>query len=217
VLLKVLLIADLVLSSLLNIPYTGVGKNSVAHLQSVLHKSSKGIPIPALVPIRENDTIAPADNALLGQWNMYNKQPGTTREQPYPIQLKNMRAYFDGQQDHSISNYNDKPFVFAQNDNAVIKLLSFSPNRIVITANVETETNLVLQQNHYPFWEYTSDGKTYDVLNMGTNFMAAPLKKGNNNISFTFNPVAVKYSLCLSALVLLAYLISLVILHRKKL
>ncbi len=215
--LKMWLIADVILSSLLNIPYTGVGKDSVAHLQSVLDRSPKGIPIPPLVPIRENDTIAPADNALLGEWNMYNKQPGTTRELPYPIQLKNMRAYFDGQQDHSIPNYNDKPFIFAQNGNAVVQLLSFSPNRIVISAHADSLTNLVLQQNHYPFWEYASDGKTSDVLNAGTNFMAAPLKKGNNKISFTFKPVAVKYSLCLSALVLLAYLISLLILHRKKL
>ncbi len=216
-LLKKLLIADLVLATLLHVPFTGAGKTSVAHLQSVLDRSPAGLPIPELHPIRENDTISVADNALLGEWFMYNKQPGSPREMPYPIQLKNMRAYFDGLRDGSVNGHLDKPLLFSLPGSANIHIISFSPNYIRVSAPSKEISTLVLQQNKYPHWFYKTEGKVNPVQSAGINFMAAPLKQGSNEIEVFFNPRIVKLSLYASGIVFLIYVVLIISLNRKKL
>ncbi|MDQ6757660.1 MAG: hypothetical protein M3004_12075, partial [Bacteroidota bacterium] len=64
-----IVIADMVIATLLNLPFTGVGKASVAEVQHVLNKSPKGIPLPKLQPIIMNDTITPEEKGLIGDWS----------------------------------------------------------------------------------------------------------------------------------------------------
>jgi hypothetical protein len=210
-------ITDMIISSLLNVPYTGAGKTSVAHLQSVINLSPKGIPIPALRPLLENDTLNKADNALLGNWSMYNKQPGTLTEMPYPIQLKNMRAFFDSLQHNAGISYAEKPFLFTKEGNAVISILHFSPNKIIIRLNADTATKLIIQQNEYPYWYYKTNVEFKKVLPEGISFMAVPVNKGMNEIILLFRPTYIKTGLLLSALFFLGYILVIVFYKTKRL
>lgn len=214
-LLQWLVIGDMILSSLLNVPYTGVGKTSVSHLQSVINLSPKGIPIPVLQPLLQNDTLNKADNALLGNWSMYNKQPGTLTEMPYPIQLKNMRAYFDSLQHNPRISSAEKPFLFIKEGSAVISILHFSPNKIIIRVNAGTATNLIIQQNKYPHWFYKTNAEFKKVLPEGISFMAVPANKGVNEIILLFRPPYIKTGLLLSAFIFMGYILVIVFYKQK--
>ncbi len=214
--LRFLLIADIILSSLLNIPYTGVGKTTVSHLQSVINLSPKGIPIPPLQPVKNNDTIPASENALIGNWSMYNKQIGTTKEMPYPIQLNNMRTFFDSTLGEAGAKYFEKPFLYTNEGNADITILNFSPNEIRIRVVADSTSKLVVLQNEYPHWIYAKNGVIQKVGQEGFNFMAVPVNKGKNEIVLLFKPTHIKIAMYISALVFILYIFIIVFYKTKR-
>ncbi|MBL0357939.1 MAG: hypothetical protein IPP72_14145 [Chitinophagaceae bacterium] len=198
--------ADMILACLLNIPFTGVGKASVAQVQQVLNQSPKGIPVPALIPINSIDTISTAAKNMVGDWSFYNKQPGTKSEVAYPIVLKNMAAYFEQDNPASKNCYTNKAFIFVD-DTLQSKLIvqSFSPQQIQLYVESNAAGNLVLQQNFYPHWYYINGAVKKEVTGYGINFMSAPITTGNNNISFVFEPGKVKWAMVISLITLVSF------------
>lgn len=208
-LLKKIMAADMILACLLNIPFTGVGKASLAQVQAVLNKSPEGIPSPGLLPIAYNSTVSADEEGLTGNWSMYNKQIGAAKHVPYPIMLKNMMAYFNQDSITKKENFLHKPFVFATDTASSISLQSFAPQKIQLTVSVASNNKVVLQQNFYPHWYYVNGTNKNEVNKYGINFMSAPLQKGVNNITFSFEPVKVKWAMLLSLVVFIICLISL--------
>ncbi|GAB2824719.1 hypothetical protein [Ferruginibacter profundus] len=215
-LLKKIVVADMILACLLNIPFTGVGKASVAQVQSVLNKSSKGIPIPALQSLLQNDTLNATEKGLVGDWSMYNKQIGTRQEVAYPIVLKNMKSYFEKGRTSPGEIYADKPFVFSS-DSFVknITIASFSPNSISINTNTDSPFVIVLKQNLYPHWYYKTGSLKNNVDSFGINFMSAPVNKGQNKITFSFEPDFIKWAMLISLSALILYCMLLLLLKTK--
>jgi hypothetical protein len=215
-LLKSIVIADMILSSLFNIPFTGVGKASVAQVQQVLAKSPKGIPVPNLIPISNYDTASAADKLMVGDWSFYNKQPGVKNEAAYPIVLKNMAAYFEEDGMTAKNIYTNKAFVFVDDSlQNQLTIKSFSPQQIQLTANCSENSKLVLQQNFYPHWFYIKGKEKKAVNEYGINFMSAPISKGENNISFVFEPKNVEIAMVISLTVFAILIFLLVFLPRK--
>jgi hypothetical protein len=197
--LKWLVVTDLVLACLLNIPFTGVGRASVAQVQQVLNKAPKGIPVPKLVPVNSVDSLSTAEKAMVGDWSFYNKQPGTATEVAYPIVLNNMAAYFEKGNTTIAHIHTSKPFIFAENaPGQKISIESFSPNEIKIEALCNEPDKLVLQQNFYPHWYYTNGIEKKAVIPYGINFMSGPLVTGENNIRFVFEPRLVQWGMFVS-------------------
>ncbi len=209
-LLKNIVVADMVLACLLNIPFTGAGKASLAQVQSVINRSPKGIPIPILQPIKNIDTLSSEDEAMLGDWSFYNKQIGVTTQVSYPIVLKNMNEYFKNYGQFPHDNFLNQPFIFIEAPFGAIEadnlnIQSFNPNKIVIIAKVDSLTNIVLQQNYYPHWFYQNGTIKRPIEKAGLSFMSAPVTKGQNIISFTFEPTVVIWGMVLSAFLFLVY------------
>ena len=189
----------------MNIPFTGVGKASVAQVQSMLNKSPKGIPLPTLAPIKNNAAGTPDESSMIGDWSMYNKQIGTAQEVPYPIILKNMRAYFDKDAITGKENHLDKAFIYAEDSVvASIQLLSFSPQQMELKVQSNTSTQLILQQNFYPHWYYSTGSDKKKLNQYGINFMSVPIVKGESHLKIFFEPSLIKYSMLLSAFIMLA-------------
>jgi hypothetical protein len=205
--LKNIVIADMILACLLNIPFTGAGKASVAQVQSVINRSPKGIPVPVLQPIKNIDNLSSKEKEMVGDWSLYNKQIGVTNQVPYPIVLKNMNEYFENSEHFPSDNFLNKPFIFIveQSGTNSLKIQSFNPNKITLTIEIDTLTNIVLQQNYYPHWFYQNGAVKKPVEKEGINFMRAPITKGENNISFSFEPAFVKWAMFLSCLLFLIY------------
>jgi hypothetical protein len=205
-LLRSLVVADLIIASLLNIPFTGVGKTSVATIQNLLNQSPKGIPIPILQPINNIDTLQVNVKEIIGDWSMYNKQIGVKEEVAYPIILKNMHAYFESNESNQGSNFLNHPFLFVegtQNADPIV-IQSFSPNKIALWVKADSASSLILQQNYYPHWFFKNGGHTGLVDSAGINFMKVPIGKGENNIVFSFEPTVVKRAMLISATLFIA-------------
>jgi hypothetical protein len=212
-----IVIADMILACLLNIPFSGVGKASVAQVQAVLNKSPKGIPVPALRSLLKNDSLPTEEKKLVGDWSMYNKQIGTREEVFYPVALKNMELFYKAAALQPNGSYLDQPFVFTTgtgiNDIAV---RSFSPSHIAVDVNADSATTMVLKQNFYPHWYVTTRTEKRQVDSFGINFMAAPLVKGPNKVEFSFEPTFIKWAMLISLLSFVIYCILLIVLKTKQ-
>lgn len=216
--LQKIIVVDMVIACLLNIPFTGVGKASVAEVQRVLNKSPKGIPIPTLKAINNIATIPSTDQELVGNWSMYNKQIGVKTAVAYPIILKNMNAYFLNSELNPKDNYLNKPFIFLKDSSNKINVAihSFSPNNLNIIALSGTATIVVLQQNFYPHWFYSNGVNKMPVNKEAINFMSAPIVKGQNKITFSFEPKYIQYAMAISVFTFAIYCFLFLIFCLKK-
>ena len=194
-----IVIADMIIATLLNLPFTGVGQASVAEVQHVLNQSPKGILIPALQPISKNDTISIYEKGLVGDWSFYNKQIGVVKEVPYPIRLNNTIKYFDTIQFTPSLDLTKTDFLFTTNSNdAKPGITSFTGNEIAFTLS-SADTGLVIyQQAFYPHWFYNNGKEKKEVMQYSTSFMSASLVKGENKIELTFEPSKVKIAMLIS-------------------
>ncbi len=209
-----LVAADLVIASLLNIPFSGVGKASVTEVQAVLNKSPKGIVIAPLSPINQNNNISAYESGLVGNWSFYNKQPGVTAFAFYPIELNKSKLVFKD----STADWFHKPYVFIATDSSTDKIIvnEFSGNSISITAASKENNTLVYQQNFYPHWYILDENKKSNPGKYEQVFLSAPVKPGTNKIMFVFDPSAIKKAMAFSAIALLIYLIVLIYLCFKQ-
>ena len=209
-----MVVADMIIACLLNIPFTGVGKASVADVQAVLNKSPIGIPVPDLKTSNTGNTINMTEGSLVGDWSFYNKQPGVKQEAFYPIALKNMRQYFE--QPASKRDFIDSAYIFLINPTTASLLVNaYSPNSIDLTVTAASENQLVFKQNFYPHWYYQNGNEKKEVNQKGINFMSVPVIKGTNNIIISFEPRWVKIAMVVS-LVALAICLALLFTLKSK-
>ncbi len=207
--LKKIVVIEMIFASLFNIPFTGAGKTSVHQVQAVLNKSPKGIPAPIVQPILSIAQIPLAESELTGDWSMYNKQIGVSKEVPYPIALRNTAYYLQNCLTNRDSNFLRHPFVFipASTNTDSIKVGSFSPNKVAVFVKVNAASAIVFQQTFYPHWFYTNDGIKKPMLLAGVNFMAGALHKGSNQLTFSFEPTLIMILMLSSAILFVVYLL----------
>jgi len=215
-LLKRIVVADMIIASLLNIPFTGAGKASVADIQKVINQSPKGFPAPALKPIIDNNWATKEQNDMAGDWSLYSKQIGTRAEVLYPIALKNSRHYFEVNEKDTSQHFLYKPFLFAVDSSTLINITAFSPNKIDMIVKAKDSTQLALQQNFYPHWFYNNGIEKKEVNPYSISFMSIPVKQGENEISVGFEPTLVKKMMLLSLMVFLACCGALIYLSAKR-
>lgn len=179
-------IVEIIIASLLNLPFTGIGKASPSEVQHILNSSPRGIPIPPLQPTSDNDTIAPDQTKLAGDWSFYSKQIGAINQVSYPIKLKNTVSFFN---QSSLGEINKKEFIYVSNQNGEkqhINILKFSPILISLELNIPSSTNLVIKQNYYPRWICTINNREAPIFLANNTFMGIQAEEGKSNIVFQF-------------------------------
>lgn len=208
---KIFMIAsfDIILATLLNLPFTGVGKVAVSTISSIQKKSPVGIPAPTLQAVRYNDTIPHEEVKLIGDWSFYSKQPGAAKPALYPVKLiNNYTYYYEAAKDTTI-RITDMPFAYITNSISEKKpkkvkdieqknIVSYKTGELHLKVVAETAGYVVILQNHYPHWQYKVNGKTSSVEQAGINFIGVPLEKGENDLTIFFNPAKLKAALFLS-------------------
>lgn len=212
--LKRVVVADIIIASLFNVPFTGAGRASVADIQHTIDQSPKGFPIPSLKPIITNKWSTKEQNDMVGDWSLYSKQIGTRAEVLYPIVLKNSRKYFEINESKK-QNYLDKPFLFSIDSGTSISVQSFSPQQIELTTSSDQPAQLVLQQNFYPHWFYNDGSGKKVVDSFDISFTCMPIKTGINKISISFEPTMVKNMMLLSLVAILICCAVLIYLYFK--
>jgi hypothetical protein len=209
---------DLILATSFNMAFTGVGKVPVSQIAAIHQQSPKGIPTPKLQVLKLHDTIPNNDSALVGDWSFYNKQIGKSKPVLYPVKITNNYLFYQSlKKDSSITVAND-PFMFLASSISTAKitniqslqqedLKSFSTNKIHIQFTAKDSGYLILLQNYYPHWRYTSNTSNNLVKKAGISFIAVPVRKGENSISIYFNPKLIKILFVFSTGLFLIFII----------
>jgi hypothetical protein len=207
-------VADLVLATLLNVPFTGVGRTSPRELQQILNKAPDAIPLPGLQPINQRVNIGNEESRMVGDWSFYNKQIGAARHAFYPVELKTTKDIFENDR----NRFADKPCLFTLIDsNATdVAILSFLSSSIEVTVTCEKADTLVYQQNSYPHWRCVVNDREMKPLLYEGVFLAAPLKPGRNYIQFEFEPVKVNKAFHFSAITFFIMLLVFIITYVKR-
>jgi hypothetical protein len=214
----ILTAVDIILATLLNMPFTGVGKVGVAKIDSIHQQSPEGIPMPTLQALRLHDTIPNADSALVGDWSFYNKQIGKSKPVLYPVKLKSNYLYYKFLNKDSSITVANNPFIFLASSISAAKITNirslqqedlkfFSTNKIELNFTARDSGYLIFLQNYYPHWRYTSNTSSNHVKKAGISFIAVPFSKGENNISIYFSPTLIKILFVFSSGLLLLCII----------
>jgi hypothetical protein len=214
---------DLVLNSILYLPFSGVGVVMVSEIQQQYNISPKGIVIPPLINIKDVDTLPTKTTGLIGSWAFYNKKIGITRLQDYPSYFVNTEAYFNSSLPNTI---NDFAYVFLKsniessgaNHNSGKNLIvtSFSPEKITINVHSKQNDSLVLLQNHYRFWKAKVNNNEVNVNRSLITFMSVPLGQGSHTVTFLYEDNGLYVFMAISLVSFIVVLVSIYVLHKRE-
>jgi len=189
-----IIIAELIINSIIYLPFTGVGKVTLSEIQKVYNTEKKGITIPPQIALKNIDTFSVEKAGLVGNASFYNKKIGITKLTDYPSYFSNTETYFNSSQRDTINNL---PYVFFKKDinnypyqapssDRIITVNSFTPQSIGITVNALRKDSLVLLQNYYKFWKVKVDGRSTPVNKSFITFMSVPVDKGQHDVTFYY-------------------------------
>lgn len=181
--LKWIVAADLIMATLLNMPFTGVSMRPVKDIQALLNKSPAGFPLPSTGPEKDIYEAYPHTETLTGNWSFYGKEIAIDEWAHYPMILQTTRNYFDSA--HSTLKKEQKSFVFTEKNNTV-KLDAFSPDYFDFKVNTITDDRLIVKQNLYPGWKFRVNNQKASPDTMFYSFPVITLKKGENTVTMQF-------------------------------
>lgn len=82
------------------------------------------------------------------------------------------------------------------------QIVSYSPGRVVIEADLEEDGFLVLLDTIYPGWQASVDGAPSKIYQADYLFRAVLLQEGTHTIEFVYNPLSFKLGLAVSSAML---------------
>ncbi|MBC8263192.1 MAG: YfhO family protein [Anaerolineales bacterium] len=84
-----------------------------------------------------------------------------------------------------------------------VEILSYEPERIVISANLAEAGYLVLTDAHYPGWRALTDGLETPIYRANLLFRAVYLPAGQHRVEFIYDPLSFKLGAAISLTALL--------------
>lgn len=87
------------------------------------------------------------------------------------------------------------------------KISFYSPNKIIVEANLDNAGFLVLSEMWYPGWKAFEGNKDYEIYQTNYLFRSVYLDKGYHKIVFVFDPLSFKIGLWLTLISLSALII----------
>lgn len=87
---------------------------------------------------------------------------------------------------------------------AEVELLSYEPERIVISADLAADGYLVLTDAYYPGWRALTDGLEVPIYRADLLFRAVYLPAGQHRVEFIYDPLSFKLGAAISLAALLA-------------
>jgi hypothetical protein len=123
--------------------------------------------------------------------------------------------------ERSVSPNADSPNL-PQQEGESVKFLKYSDDEIIIQAVLKSDGYLVLSDSNYPGWKADildlNTGKRTQLEPMYANYLfrAVPLKKGSYLVNFVFRPKSFYVGSIISALTVIAVIISLIFIYRRE-
>ena len=197
----VVLVVDMLLSVQLNLYHTVIYNYNPGPTQAALNRLPKGFPKPDLRDkvVQNTENSNPAIPNLWRNMNIFYKKPTPVGFTPYSLKTMAV-AEKSGSYIPALNN----PVVFLANrlSNASIidstsfdtlsykkiKVVSFSPNRMVLKVKTDKRQLLTYLQNIYPGWQVSINGKTDKIITTNFTFMSIWLDAGESDVKFEYRP-----------------------------
>ena len=194
------LAANVVLITWLVLPFTGLGMASKKEMNRKMTMLPRGLHTQELQPLNQTKFLDSSLRNELWLLGSYSKKIGYPLEEQYPIQLNATKKFFEDSVLHDFIN--KQAFIFLSKDTIIgsqtnydsmlIKEVKFGPGDLTVTVSNSNDSFLVFLQNNYPCWEIWVNGKKEHHMTVFKTFIGLPLKKGNHEIRFKFNPVVIR-------------------------
>ncbi len=84
------------------------------------------------------------------------------------------------------------------------EVISYEPERVVVSADLAREGYLILTDSHYPDWRALVDGRPTPIQRADVLFRAVYLSPGSHLVEFVYDPASFKIGAVVSLLTLLA-------------
>jgi len=187
----VLASTDLILATLLSLPFTGAGRTSLSEINRMVAQAPPGTLLPYTSPEADIVKAYPTTEKFIGGWGFYSKQVALPENLYYPLSLRTSEDYFA--KDHAALLR--QPFTFLKHGHGSVKTLSnrFSSYQIDVTTN--KPDTLVLKQNIFEGWNATINGKPGEIIIVHQSLLGIPLPSGKHEVAASFNRPWVKFQL----------------------
>jgi hypothetical protein len=197
---------EIMLATLLQLPFTGVGQLSPQKISELVSQSPRGLPTPSMMPEHTIVSQYPDTKKIIGSWELYSKQIAMNSLFPYPLIFRSTLDYFDSGSQKSLDT---KPAFFFTDERSSINQIHYAPNRIHVSANISMLDTFVVKQNNYTRWNARVDGKDIPILVKHKSLMGVSVQPGQKTIELNFRNEPVKRLLMAEliavALLILAY------------
>jgi len=85
-----------------------------------------------------------------------------------------------------------------------VEFIAEDRNQLHLRVQATEKAMLVLSDTYYPGWKAFIDGKEIKIYRANYNFRAIPLKPGEHEVKFIYNPISFKLGMVVSILTLIA-------------
>ena len=107
------------------------------------------------------------------------------------------------------NKYKNQVKQITADSSAIIKLDSYSPDKLIYSSNSSMEGLAVFSEVYYEGWKATIDGKETEIIPVDYILRAINIPAGNHKIEFTFKPQTVKTTDVISYLGIIVILLGL--------
>jgi hypothetical protein len=200
---------NLALITWLDLPFTGLGMESKRTMDKKMTVEPHGIYPQSLVSLNQTAFLDSSLKNELWLLGSYSKKIGYPGEERYPVQLNTSNGFFKDTLLHDFIN--KQAFVFLAKDttinsftcldSSIIKVSEFGPGHLKVIVNNSDYNFLVFLQNNYPYWEAFVNGKKISHFTVYKTFIGLPLRLGQQEVEFKFNPVPIRSALIASAII----------------
>jgi len=98
----------------------------------------------------------------------------------------------------------------------VVKITTYTPNRIVVQTSSAGNAYLLLSDLYYPGWKSLVDGTHIPTLRADYLLRAVPLQAGQHTVEFIYRPLSLYVGILITSLTILTVLILLISLRKKR-
>jgi hypothetical protein len=163
---------------------------NVAHLYNI-----KYFILPKTITVNNNSLTLSFSTSNYNIYKNVNCMPraftahkAITLKNKDSVFTKLISSDFDYKNEVILETEVDLPFANNSPTNDIVKIASYSPNKITIDAQMQSNGILVLSENYFPGWEVYIDGKLGKLLSVDYALRGTFLTSGKHQIKFIFRP-----------------------------
>ena len=182
----IVIAAEMIIATMLNLPYTGVGVTSPREIQSMIQKGKRGLINPSMKNERQILSEYYPTDFYIGNWAYYSKEIAVENEMYYPLILNETRNYFSLPERPILMG---KPFAFFRSAKTgqKINLVTFNYSSFGFLTETTKMDTLVIKQNQIPGWKAFIDGKSVTLIKSFGSLVGVEVPAGNHKINISYS------------------------------